>query len=203
MSEVWKCDKCQKYFSKDNSEKRYRLDVAPHGNLTSEMEIDLCEKCKERFYKWAETKPLYGTDFVFNIIDETPEYADDLVYRHPKREPVPRVYFGSVHPLPSSDLNDKEFPKKMLEEAAEVYSAWEDYIEAVAKDDDDEIVNSLRHIGLECGDVVQTCANMLYATQQTAQEEFHHPLNKINVYDAQTLMLEIEKRNRERGRYDA
>ena len=202
MSNGWKCDKCQKYFSQDNSEKRYRLIGAPHGNLASEMEIDLCEKCKERFNKWAETKPLYGTDFVFNIVDEIPKYGDDLVDRPPKREPVPRVYFGSMHPFPNSNLNDKEFPKKMLEEAAEVYSAWEDYLEAVAKDDEDEILDSLDHIALECGDVVQTCANMLHAAQKAAQEI--RPLfHDVNDYDAHALMLEIEKRNRERGRYDA
>ena len=202
MSNGWNCDKCQKYFSQDNSEKRYRLIGAPHGKLTPEVEIDLCEKCKERFNKWAEAEPLYGTDFSFSVFDETPKYGDDLVYRPPRREPVPRVYFGSVHPFPNSDLNDKEFPKKMLEEAAEVYSAWEDYLEAVAKDNEDEILDSLDHIVLECGDVAQTCANMLYAARKTAQK-IQPPLYDINVYDAQTLMLEIEKRNRERGRYDA
>ena len=128
-------------------------------------------------------------------------FADDLGFRPTGCEKIPMVYLGSVHPLPASNLDDKEFPKKMLEEAAEVYSAWEDYVEAEAKDDDEEMMNCLRHIEYECGDVIQTCANMLSDVQK-AEQEIKPFIYKYNVYDARPLMADIERHNREKGRYD-
>ena len=37
-------------------------------------------------------------------------FADDLGFRPTGCEKIPMVYLGSVHPLPASNLDDKEFP---------------------------------------------------------------------------------------------
>lgn len=121
-------------------------------------------------------------------------YADEYIYKPlPHKEPV--VHIGGVKPLPKADLNDKEWPKKVLEEAAEVYSAWEKWRD----DPSDPNMDKLRY---ECGDVIQTCVNMLFACSKEDAKCIHHGSVEIDYIDVSNLMRHIEASNREKGRYD-
>lgn len=108
------------------------------------------------------------------------------------------VEVGEVRPF-REVAADKAQALKPLEEAAEVYAAWQDWreacrrIEAFARNEqtdykdrcyrrrDDARMKLLD----ECADTVQAVCNLLAA---------------LGVVDVQTLMGRCERRNRERGR---
>lgn len=101
------------------------------------------------------------------------------------------VNIGKVKPF--ANVNpDKEQALKPLEEAAEVYGAWQEYEQyhkryvvwdypkaQTAKMLKDKMFN-------EVADVIQACANLLAA---------------YGVTDFEKLMQDCEERNRARGRY--
>lgn len=90
------------------------------------------------------------------------------------------VNVGEVAVFPNAKA-DKEQALKIVEEAAEVFSAWEDW-------DSNETDDGLRAILMdELADVIQAVANMLHA---------------IGVDDATLAMEACRKRNEERGRYE-
>ena len=80
----------------------------------------------------------------------------------------------------SSAKADKEQALKIVEEAAEVFGAWQTWT------DDDACINDREAIASECADVIQAVANMLHA---------------IGVDDATLAMGECRRRNEERGRF--
>lgn len=90
------------------------------------------------------------------------------------------VNVGEVAVFPNAKA-DKEQALKIVEEAAEVFGAWQTWT------DDDGCINDREAIASECADVIQAVANMLYA---------------IGVDDATLAMEACRKRNEERGRYD-
>lgn len=90
------------------------------------------------------------------------------------------VNVGEVAVFPNVKA-DKEQALKIVEEAAEVFSAWEDW-------DSNETDDWLRaNLMDELADVIQATANMLHA---------------IGVDDARSAMEACRKRNEERGRYE-
>lgn len=74
---------------------------------------------------------------------------------------------------------DKAQALKPLEEAAEVFGAWQRFYEGPTKTNEELLVD-------ECADVIQATCNLLAA---------------IGVYDLTDAMAACERRNRERGRY--
>ena len=89
-----------------------------------------------------------------------------------------RVNIGTVRPFPGV-RPDKAQALKVVEEAAEVFSAWE----AWASVEDEGIRDML--VG-EIADCVTACANLAAA---------------LGVYDLARAVKEAEVRNEERGRY--
>lgn len=90
-----------------------------------------------------------------------------------------RVNIGTVRTFPGV-LPDKAQAMKVVEEAAEVFSAWEQW-------------SSVRDEGIrdmlvaELADCVTACANLAAA---------------LGVYDLARAVKEAELRNEERGRYE-
>ena len=77
MSTGWVCDKCNRHFLQDSTENRYHIAAWTYGARSPESEInlDLCEKCKQHFDKWFEDKPYsyyLGSDFTFEIETASP-----------------------------------------------------------------------------------------------------------------------------------
>ena len=98
------------------------------------------------------------------------------------------VYFGEIDTFPKAKA-DKKQVCKILEESAEVFSAWEDYEFQCANPAwSDEIVIARDILLDECADVVQAIANLVGALG----------VNNFTFY-----VEACERRNRERGRYDA
>ena len=85
---------------------------------------------------------------------------------------------------------DKAQALKPLEEAAEVYAAWQDYVrtKSWSNDWDGYLANTGALISLidECCDVIQATCNLLAA---------------LGVTDITDAMAACERRNEERGRY--
>lgn len=86
------------------------------------------------------------------------------------------MHIGDVRTFPSPKPN-KEQVVKILEEAAEVYSAWEDWNDPKAK----------RRICSECADLIMATSNLLAS---------------IGVSDMSSYIKECEKVQEMRGRYD-
>lgn len=78
-------------------------------------------------------------------------------------------------------IPNKELFLKLLEEAAETFSAWEDFVE-----DDFNINENIDNILNETADVMQVCMNIFAAFSK-----------KPNPY-----ILDMIERNEARGRYD-
>jgi hypothetical protein len=98
------------------------------------------------------------------------------------------VYFGEIDTFPNAKA-DKEQVVKIGEECMEVYSAWEDYEFRCANPSRlDEIVIARDLLLDECADVLQAIANMVAA---------------LGVKNFTLYVEACERRNRERGRYDA
>ena len=74
---------------------------------------------------------------------------------------------------------DKEAALKPLEEAAEVYGAWQDYHMLVSRFSETQLAD-------EIADTIQACCN----------------LAKRYGIDLQAAMKRCQERNRERGRYE-
>lgn len=89
-----------------------------------------------------------------------------------------RVNIGTVRTFPGV-LPDKEQALKVVEEAAEVFSAWEQWSSVRDEGIRDMLVGEL-------ADCVTACANLAAA---------------LGVYDLARAVKEAELRNEERGRY--
>lgn len=90
-----------------------------------------------------------------------------------------RVNVGTVRPFPGV-RPDKAQALKVVEEAAEVFSAWE----AWSSIEDEGVRGMLLE---EVADCVTACANLAAA---------------LGVYDLARAVREAELRNEERGRYE-
>lgn len=95
------------------------------------------------------------------------------------------IKIGSVSTFPDVKC-DKEQALKPLEEACEVFSAWQDYhiyiehgMPIVANYQKEKLLN-------ECADVIQAISNLIAS---------------LEVFDATELMKACEERNKERGRF--
>lgn len=99
------------------------------------------------------------------------------------------VKIGEVMPFSGLEPT-KEQALKPLEEAAEAFAAWQAwYGHSVLNGSDSVFTGALRTMLVdECADVIQATCNLLAA---------------IGVHDVTEAMARCERRNRERGRYDA
>lgn len=195
---VWTlCPNCvamvENFLKSHGPDKEENMGVFAYDPNTKKLDeiqerLDMLEKHMEEFDKLFCKKEEDGPGEMF---------ADDAVYK-PNEKDVPRVLIGYVKPLPGADLTDKEWPKKVLEEAAEVYSAWEKWMNTDAMDWD-ALEEALGDISYECCDVIQTCANMLYACAKSRIQEY----GNISCVDVTGKMKMIEDSNRRKGRYDA
>lgn len=86
---------------------------------------------------------------------------------------------GYVNTFPGA-TRSKAQAVKLLEEAAETFSAWEKWRENPSK-------NAVRGIALEVADTVTACANLAAA---------------FGIGDLRPYLAEVEISNRERGRYE-
>ena len=93
------------------------------------------------------------------------------------------VYFGEIDTFPKAKADRKQV-NKILEEAAEVFSALEDYEQAGSV----IYCEEWKHLLDECADVQQAVANLVAA---------------LGVGNFTFFVEACERRNRERGRYDA
>lgn len=89
------------------------------------------------------------------------------------------IKLGEVHTFPNAAVN-KEQALKILEEAAEVYSAWENY----AADDESAEYN----LACECADLITAVCNMMAA---------------LGIEDGSIYIEHVEAKNKKRGRYIA
>ena len=98
------------------------------------------------------------------------------------------MIIGEVRTFPNVKA-DKEQVLKILEEAAEVYSAWESWEEFENPSLKWSYVacSKYRDLLSECADVIQATCNLMSA---------------LGVEDATYQMEQCEKRNAKRGRYD-
>lgn len=90
------------------------------------------------------------------------------------------VRIGSVRCFDSVEA-DKAQALKVLEEAAEVFGAWQFWEGHVPREYD----YARQRLLAECADVIQATANLMYT---------------LGVDDARQLIDECERRQRERGR---
>jgi hypothetical protein len=97
------------------------------------------------------------------------------------------VVIGTVNPFPHPKA-DKEQAKKILEEGAEVFGALQRWKSAYDQFGENHIVNSQKQMLLgECADVIQATGNMIAG---------------LGIEDFTPYMMQCEKKNRDRGRYD-
>lgn len=100
------------------------------------------------------------------------------------------IIIGSVKPFPDVKP-DKEQALKPLEEASEVFGAWQraqsnELLKNMLGESVDYEVDYKSVIVDECCDVIQATCNLLAS---------------LGVYDVTGYMKDCELRNRERGRY--
>lgn len=88
-----------------------------------------------------------------------------------------KIKIGDVHTFPNAAVN-KEQALKILEEAAEVFSAWENY----AADG----VSAEYNLACECADLITAVCNMLAA---------------LGIEDGRVYIKHVEAKNKKRGRY--
>lgn len=95
------------------------------------------------------------------------------------------VKIGEVRPFPNVQP-DKAQALKPLEEAAEVFGAWQTWDDA-REIGDDEDMGILNFILFELADVIQACANLAHS---------------LGCDDLTWHLSIVERRNRLRGRYE-
>lgn len=88
------------------------------------------------------------------------------------------VVWPAVQTFPNA-VADKEQVVKILEEAAEVFGAWQKIIDANDRRDLNDLVG-------ECADLIQATSNLLAGA---------------GVYDMRQAMSECHERNLKRGRF--
>ena len=88
------------------------------------------------------------------------------------------IKIGDVRTFPNAAVN-KEQALKVLEEAAEVYSAWENLSNDI---DDAEYM-----LAVECADLITATSNLLYG---------------LGITDAGIFIEHVRKKNEVRGRYE-
>lgn len=89
------------------------------------------------------------------------------------------VKVGDVSTFPNVEA-DKEQAKKVLEEAAEVYAAWQEWNEGGM------LYSDRVNIAEECADLITATCNLLAA---------------LGVQDVREALALCELKNRKRGRY--
>ena len=120
------------------------------------------------------------------------------------------VTLPPMHPLPHANLATKDWPLKVVEEAAEVYSAWEQVEELLDSAPDwhdnchfeDAVRKATNALEAECADVIQTAVNMFWAAEKTKRSYTLGTGSNMTSADMTPVIKAMEQKNKERGRYD-
>ena len=120
------------------------------------------------------------------------------------------VTLPPMHPLPHANLDCKDWPLKVVEEAAEVYSAWEQVEELLDSAPDwhddcyfeDAVRKATNALEAECADVIQTAVNMFWAAEKTKRSYILGTGSSMTSADMTPVIKAMEQKNKERGRYD-
>ena len=98
------------------------------------------------------------------------------------------VIVGSVEPFPGIEP-DKAQALKPLEEAAEVYGAWQAWRDSTAELPESVLVSKWSRDDLlkEIADTIQACCNLAQA---------------LGCDDLRPYLADVEMKNRNRGRYE-
>lgn len=147
---------------------------------------DDCDGCKQLFE--INTECVFPCDVAGykqdGCLESIASKVIDVINSWDNEQPKNNeVHIGSV--VTFKVLNpDKEQALKPLEEAAEVFAAWQDWAAYYRFEKEEDII--LRENLLdECADVIQSVCNLAEA---------------LGVYDLEPYMKACEQRNRERGR---
>lgn len=120
------------------------------------------------------------------------------------------VTLPAMHPLPNANLDTKDWPLKVVEEAAEVYSAWEqiqDHIDNIHTYPDDCVFEgtlrtAINALEAECADVIQTAVNIFWAAEKTKRSYILGTGSNMTSADMTPVIKAMEEKNKKRGRYD-
>lgn len=125
------------------------------------------------------------------------ETGSDAVWDMPS---IP-VKVGLVRSLPNQ-LPEKPLVAKLLEESAEVYSAWENFKDVRGKTAEDLIRKRVLadEVKYEVADVMQVCANILAALERDSRMDMGIDLQIPATVHFEPYIQEVWQRNHERGR---
>lgn len=123
------------------------------------------------------------------------------------------VIMPPMHPLPNATLDTKDWPLKVVEEAAEVYSAWEQIGKRIANLDDglvlpedytfgSELLKDVNALEAECADVIQTAVNIFWAAEKAKHSYISGAGCSMTSADMTPVIQAMEQKNKKRGRYD-
>lgn len=120
------------------------------------------------------------------------------------------VIMPPMHPLPHANLDSKDWPLKVVEEAAEVYSAWEQLQELINTactwpDDctfEDTLVKGINALEAECADVIQTAVNIFWAAEKEKRNYILGTGSSMTSANMTPVIQAMEQKNKKRGRYD-
>lgn len=184
---------------------------------------------------WVEKNPLdprpvvrsslasgHGYSMVLNEDDTATRATEDQMRVYFKKWPEEKrdnpsfkytVTMPVMHPLPNANLDTKDWPLKVVEEAAEVYSAWEQIGKLIASLDDDLVwpddctfedtmVQYVNALESECADVIQTAVNIFWAAEKTKRSYTLGTGSSMTSADMTPVIKAMEEKNKKRGRYD-
>lgn len=150
--------------------------------------VESCTKCPYPDLYCNETVAAVTAERLEKIMQNDPvkeaeEICEQITPPEKDREPKP-VHVGDVKPFPNVKP-DKAQALKVLEEAAEVFSAWQEW-EKYEGYPSNRIYEESDLMD-EIADVIQACVNLISA---------------YGITDFNLPMVNCEMRNRKRGRYE-
>lgn len=158
-----------------------------HSEVCQEfIGVESCFKCPYPDLCCSETVAAVTAERLEKIMQNDPvKEAEEICEQitPPEQEPKP-VHVGDVKPFPNVKP-DKAQALKVLEEAAEVFAAWQEWEKY--KDYPSEHIYEESDLMDEIADVIQACVNLISA---------------YGITDFEVAMTNCEERNRARGRYD-
>ena len=171
-----------------NDLKELGKDNGEYSNVCQEfIGVESCTKCPCPDLYCNETVAAVTAERLEKIMQDDPvkqaaEICEQITPPEPKITPK-RVKIGDVLAFPNVKP-DKAQALKVLEEAAEVFAAWQEWEKY--KDYPSNRIYEQSDLIDEIADVIQACVNLISA---------------YGITDFEVAMTNCEKRNRKRGRY--
>lgn len=172
-----------------NDLKELGKDNGEYSDVCQEfMGVESCTKCPYPYLYCNETVAAVTAERLEKIMQNDPvkeaeEICEQITPPEQDREPK-AVHVGDVKPFPNVKP-DKAQALKVLEEAAEVFSAWQEW-EKYEGYPSNRIYEESDLMD-EVADVIQACVNLISA---------------YGITDFNLPMVNCEERNRARGRYE-